>query len=126
MNTPNTDIILAAQVIEGVYKAFYSGTGYSGVHDPDYDVPPDAAEWHREGLEQLKRRRVALVDGNRVRAEVQESSGGEPVIRLYDVASFNSQDALRAWLSKAGAKLVGERRYILPADIEGDFTWPSR
>lgn len=115
-----------AALLAAVYKAFYTGAGYSGVHDPDYDIPPQAATFHREGYEQLKRHRKLVVQGNTVRAEAQESVGGMPVIKLYDALSFNSQEELQRWLQRAKAKQVNRRRYILPADVEGDFSWPSR
>jgi len=115
-----------ATLLTAVYKAFYTGAGYSGVHDPDYEIPPQAAEFHREGYEQLKRHRKLVVQGNAVRAEVQESTGGMPVIRLYDAITFNSQPELQSWLQRAKAKQVNKRRYILPADILEDRTWPSR
>ncbi len=129
MKTQNPGIIKAMELVgalAAVYKAFYTGAGYSGVHDPDYDIPPQAAEFHREGYEQLKRHRKLIVQGNAVRAEVPESVGGMPVIKLYDAISFNSAQELQAWLQRAKAKQVNKRRYILPEDILGDMTWPSR
>ena len=119
-------VVETAGLLAAGYKAFYTGAGYSGGHDPDYDIPPQAAEFHREGYEQLKRHRKLIVQGNAVRAEVQESTGGMPVIKLYDAITFNSQSELQAWLQRAKAKQVNKRRYILPEDILEDRTWPSR
>lgn len=106
-------------------KAFYTGTGYSGVHDPDWDRPPDTGFFNRTNFEKLKRHRKLAVDGNLIRAIETVDVGGDPVVKLHDVAMFNSQAALEEWLRKVNAKPAGGHQYEITAeDIEGDNTWP--
>lgn len=116
-----------SKIIEEVVKAFYTGTGYSGVHDPEYDMPDNTAEFHRIGFEKLKRYRTFMVDGNSIRVLERADAGGDPVTRITDVMTFNVQENLEAWLKKVGAKNIsndGKRLYSIENDqIEGDNTW---
>jgi len=116
---------MIAEILAGVYKAFYTGTGYSGVHDPEWDRPPDSGFFVRTNFEKLKRHRKFIVDGNTIRAVVPEDNAGDPVTKTYDVCSFNSAVSLQAWLDKVKAQQADGRYYILPSDVEEDFTFPK-
>lgn len=105
-------------------KAFYTGTGYSGVHDPEYDMPDDISFFNRGNFERLKRYRKLAIDGNTVRAIEQADAGGDPVTKFFDVCTFNSAESLQKWLQKVTAQQTGDKTYsIVDQAIEGDNTW---
>lgn len=106
-------------------KAFYTGAGYSGVHDPDYDMPPDTSFFNRTNFERLKRSKNLLIDGTTIRTQVAEDNAGDPVTKLYDVATFNSAQSLEDWMKKVRARPVGGKQYEIADLVAGDNTWPS-
>lgn len=111
-------------------KAFYAGAGYSGVRDPEWDAPEGVESYNRAGLENIKRTGRFKVpkreDGNHhVTVDVQESSGGDPVVKTYDVTAFNNDELLEKWLQKLKAKKISDAGdYELSvSDIEADQTF---
>jgi hypothetical protein len=117
----------ALNEIREIIKAVYTGAGYSAVADPEDEelwLGQATQEWHRTGLETLKRRGECVVDGNTVRVEAPADVGGEPTIKLVDVATFNTQDELERWLAKMNMRSAGPGRYqIIPELVEEDNTW---
>lgn len=106
-------------------KAFYTGTGYSGVHDPDDGRPPDLNFFNRGNFEKLKRLKNLQIDGRTVRVKEEVDNAGDPVTKITDVMAFNSNQALENWLQKIQARPVGRQHYEILGRIEDDKTWPT-